>query len=76
MVFKNIPVFYLGSDDFPTEASVAATRDLSDAVAGGVAGVRDVAPFHAKMILFMNWLLCDRAADWVTGKMLNLPASL
>jgi NAD(P)-dependent dehydrogenase (short-subunit alcohol dehydrogenase family) len=37
---------------------------------------RYVAPFHAKMILFMNWLLCVKAADWVTGKMLNLPASL
>jgi hypothetical protein len=28
------------------------------------------------LILFMNWLLCDKAADWVTGKMLNLPATL
>lgn len=37
---------------------------------------RYVAPFHAKLILFMNWLLCDEAADWVTGKMLNLPATL
>jgi NAD(P)-dependent dehydrogenase (short-subunit alcohol dehydrogenase family) len=37
---------------------------------------RYVAPFHAKIILFMNWLLCDQAADWVTGKMLNLPARL
>ena len=35
-----------------------------------------VAPFHAKLILFMNWLLCDKAADWVTGRMLNLPATL
>jgi NAD(P)-dependent dehydrogenase (short-subunit alcohol dehydrogenase family) len=37
---------------------------------------RYVAPFHAKIILLMNLLLCDQAADWVTGKMLNLPASL
>jgi NAD(P)-dependent dehydrogenase (short-subunit alcohol dehydrogenase family) len=37
---------------------------------------RYVAPFHAKLMLFMNWLLCDKAADWVTGKMLNLPATL
>jgi len=29
MVFKNIRVFFLGSDDFPVEAKVAATRDLS-----------------------------------------------
>src|SRR5580658_505215 len=32
MVFKNIRVFFLGSDDFPTEAKVAATRDLNDAL--------------------------------------------
>jgi NADPH2:quinone reductase len=38
MVFKNIRVFYLGSDDFPTEARVAATRDLNDALAAGWQG--------------------------------------
>ena len=37
---------------------------------------RYIAPFHAKLILLMNWLLCDKAADWVTGKMFNLPATL
>jgi NAD(P)-dependent dehydrogenase (short-subunit alcohol dehydrogenase family) len=37
---------------------------------------RYIAPFHAKLILFMHWLLCDKAADWVMGKMLNLPATL
>jgi hypothetical protein len=26
---------------------------------------RDIAPFHAKLILFMSWLPCDKAADWV-----------
>jgi NADPH2:quinone reductase len=35
MVFKNIRVFFLGSDDFPTEAKVAATRDLNDALQAG-----------------------------------------
>jgi NADPH2:quinone reductase len=35
MVFKNIRVFFLGSDDFPTEAKVAATRDLNDALRAG-----------------------------------------
>src|SRR5215471_12587774 len=34
---------------------------------------RYAAPFHAKLILFMNWLLCDKAFDWLTGKMFNLP---
>jgi NADPH:quinone reductase len=38
MVFKNIRVFFLGSDDFPTEAKVAATRDLNDALQAGWAG--------------------------------------
>ena len=38
MVFKNIRVFYLGSDDFPTEARVVATRDLNDALQAGWAG--------------------------------------
>jgi NADPH2:quinone reductase len=38
MVFKNIRVFFLGSDDFPTEAKVAATRDLNDSLQAGWAG--------------------------------------
>ena len=38
LVFKNIRVFCLGSDDFPTEAKVAATRDLNDALHAGWPG--------------------------------------
>lgn len=38
MVFKNIRLFLLGSDDFPTVAKVAATRDLNDALQAGWAG--------------------------------------
>jgi NADPH2:quinone reductase len=38
MVFKNIRVFFLGSDDFPAEAKVAATRDLNDALKAGWPG--------------------------------------
>jgi NADPH:quinone reductase len=38
MVFKNIRVFFLGSDDFPTGAKVAATRDLNDALRAGWPG--------------------------------------
>jgi NAD(P)-dependent dehydrogenase (short-subunit alcohol dehydrogenase family) len=37
---------------------------------------RYVAPVHAKVLLFMHWLLSDRAFDWVTAKMFNLPATL
>jgi NADPH:quinone reductase len=38
MVFKNIRVFFLGSDDFAAEAKVAATRDLNGALRTGWSG--------------------------------------
>ena len=38
MVFKNIRVFFLGSDDFPVDAKVAATRDLNAALEAGWPG--------------------------------------
>jgi NADPH:quinone reductase len=38
MVFKNIRVFFLGSDDFPKEAKLAATKDLNAALAAGWSG--------------------------------------
>ena len=37
---------------------------------------RYVAPIHAKVLLFMHWLLSDRAFDWVIAKMFNLPETL
>jgi NADPH2:quinone reductase len=38
MVFKNIRVFFLGSDDFPKEVKMQAARDLSAALAAGWEG--------------------------------------
>jgi len=38
MVFKNIGVFFLGSDDFPKEAKVAAGQDLNAALEAGWPG--------------------------------------
>ena len=38
MVFKNIRVYLLGSDDFPIEAKLAATRDLNGALEAGWPG--------------------------------------
>jgi len=38
MVFKNIRLFFLGSDDFPTEAKVSAARDLNRALEAGWSG--------------------------------------
>jgi len=38
LVFQNIRVFFLGSDDFPTEAKTQAAQDLNVALAAGWAG--------------------------------------
>src|SRR5207249_11941428 len=38
MVFKNIRVFFLGSDDFPKEAKLKAARDLNAALQAGWSG--------------------------------------
>ena len=38
MVFKNIRLFFLGSDDFPKEAKISATRDLNGALEAGWSG--------------------------------------
>jgi NADPH:quinone reductase len=38
MVFKNARLFFLGSDDFPKDAKVAAAEDLNSALAAGWSG--------------------------------------
>ena len=38
MVFKNIQLFFLGSDDFPPEAKAAAARDINAALEAGWSG--------------------------------------
>ena len=38
LVFKNIRLFFLGSDDFPKEAKMAAARDLNAALEAGWPG--------------------------------------
>jgi NADPH:quinone reductase len=38
MVFKNVRLFFLGSDDFSTEEKITATRDLNAALRGGWSG--------------------------------------
>jgi len=40
MVFKNIRVFFLGSDDFPVDAKIAAARDLNAALEAGWPGFK------------------------------------
>jgi NADPH2:quinone reductase len=38
LVFKNIRLFFLGSDDFPKEAKITAARDLNNALQAGWPG--------------------------------------
>ena len=38
MVFKNIQLFFLGSDDFMPEAKAAAARDINGALDAGWSG--------------------------------------
>jgi NADPH2:quinone reductase len=38
LVFQNVRLFFLGSDDFPPEAKIAAARDLNEAFEAGWAG--------------------------------------
>jgi NADPH2:quinone reductase len=38
LLFKNIRVFFVGSDDVPADAKAAAARDINEALAGGWAG--------------------------------------
>jgi len=38
MVFKNIRLFFLGSDDFPPEAKATGARDINAALEGGWSG--------------------------------------
>ena len=38
MVFKNIRLFFLGSDDFPKDAKISAARDLNEALRAGWSG--------------------------------------
>ncbi|MCB1033070.1 MAG: NADPH:quinone reductase [Acidobacteria bacterium] len=38
LVFKNVSVFFLGSDDFPAEAKAAAARGLNEALEAGWPG--------------------------------------
>jgi NADPH2:quinone reductase len=39
-VFQNIRVCFLGSDDFPSEAKAAATRDINALLGSGWPGFR------------------------------------
>jgi NADPH2:quinone reductase len=50
LVFKNSRLFFLGSDDFPPEAKVAAARALNEALEGGWPGFEVEARFPLESI--------------------------
>jgi NADPH2:quinone reductase len=45
LVFKNVRLFFLGSDDFPAAAKIAATRALNETLEGGWPGFEVEATF-------------------------------
>jgi NADPH2:quinone reductase len=49
-VFKNIRLYFLGSDDFPREAKAAAARALNDALEGQWPGFEVEARFPLEAI--------------------------
>ena len=50
LLFKNVRVFFLGSDDFPAEAKAAAARDLNAALEKGWPGFEAVRTFPLSAI--------------------------
>jgi NADPH:quinone reductase len=50
LLFKNIRVFFVGSDDVPWDAKAAAARDINEALAGGWTGFNIAARFPLEAI--------------------------
>ena len=50
LVFKNVRLFFLGSDDFPAEAKTAAAGALNEALAGGWPGFAIEARFPLEKV--------------------------
>ena len=50
LVFKNVRLFFLGSDDFPAEAKIAAARRLSEILEGEWPGFEVEVPFPLESI--------------------------
>jgi NADPH2:quinone reductase len=50
LIFNNIRLFFLGSDDFPVEAKAAAARDLNAALEANWSGFRDIRKYALSAI--------------------------
>ena len=65
LVFKNVRVFFLGSDDFPAEANALAAIGLNEALDGGWPGFELVERFSLDSIAAAHQAVEDRR---VTGR--------
>ena len=63
LVFKNIGVSFLGSDDFPIEAKVAAARDLNAALEGGWKGFESIQTYPLAAIAEAHAAVEQRATQ-------------
>jgi NADPH2:quinone reductase len=61
LLFKNIRLFFLGSDDFPAEAKAAAARDLNAALEAKWPGFETVHPFALSAIAEAHEAVQSRA---------------
>lgn len=60
LVFKNVRLYFLGSDDFPWEAKLAAARGLTEILEGGWPGFEIGARFPLESIAEAHEALEDR----------------
>jgi NAD(P)-dependent dehydrogenase (short-subunit alcohol dehydrogenase family) len=63
-----------------TEVGAANPADVARVISRAVTSSRPkpryVAPTHARIFLFLRWVLSDRAFDWLFGKIFRLPARI
>ena len=63
LVFKNIRLFFLGSDDFPADAKSAASSGLNEILKGGWPGLEIEAQFPLKSIAEAHEAVEDRTVS-------------
>jgi NAD(P)-dependent dehydrogenase (short-subunit alcohol dehydrogenase family) len=63
-----------------TEVGAANPADIARLISKAVTSSRPkpryVAPAHARIFLFLRWILSDRAFDWLWAKLFRLPARI
>ena len=70
LVFKNARLYFLGSDDFPAEAKLAAARDLNEVLQGEWTGFEIEAPYPLASIAEAHEAIEQRT---VSGRVVVTP---